>query len=138
MRHLLPLLLLAALPACDALRSDGAADSIHLTNRTDRPVAAFAVSADELPMIDPQPAMRAADFDARRVLVGETARIDGISGYDNGDDVVLFLYARTDTVSAHVAAHYGDDAAPLVQLKRVTATELRMRGRTVVLRDLRP
>lgn len=138
MRHLLALLLLAALPACDALQSDGAADSIHLANRTDRPVAAFAVSADELPMIDPQPAMRAGDFDARRLETGETRRIDGVSGYDHGDDVVLFLYARTDTVPAHLAAHYGDDAAPLVQLKRVTAAEMRMRGRTVVLRDLRP
>lgn len=137
MRRFLPLLLLAALPACDALRSDGETDSIHVANRTDRPVAAFAVSGDELPLIDPQPAMRAGDFDARRVEVGETARIDEISGYDHGDDVVLFLYARGDTVPAHLSAHHGPDAAPLVQVKRVTAAELRMRGHTVVLRDLR-
>lgn len=138
MRHALLLLLLAALPACDTLQSDGDGRSLRLTNAADRPVAVFAVSGDELPLIDPQPAMRAVDFDARSVEPGRTVQLDAGLGYDAGDDVVVFVYARGDSLPGHLLAHYGAGAAPLVKVQKVTAAELRMRGYTVVVHDLRP
>lgn len=136
-RALLLLLALVVLPACGGLLPDRDDRVVHLRNQTDRPLVAFVVSAGNLPLIDPQPAMSAAAFDARRIDVGETARLDDLTEYDSGDDVGVFLYARNGPTPAHLVEQYGADAAPLVAVKVVSAAELQRQSYTVIVRDLR-
>ncbi len=130
--------LLAAVAACQSLSPQDPDGPIRLLNRTDRPVAAVAVSRDESALIDPNPALRAGEFEERKVEVGEYARLEQVSGYEPGDDIVVMLYARPDRLPAHLAERYGPGAAPLLKTITVTAAELRERENVVVVRDLRP
>ncbi len=138
MRRSLLLLLLATLAACHPFALEGPLDPIAVLNRADRSLVVFAVSRDVLPLIDPNPALRAEEFDRQKIEVGQQVTLEQISGYDPGDDLVLMLYARPEELPPQVAERYGSGAAVLIQMKTVTAGDLRDQSNTVVIHDLRP
>ena len=124
------------LAACEVLLPERHSDQIRLLNRTDRALVAIAFAKGESALIDPNPALRAEEFETQKVRIGQSVRLEQISGYDPGDDLLIFLYARTDLVPQHIAERYGPDAAPLAKMEAVTARELREQGYLVVIRDL--
>ena len=133
--RLLPLFVLAAVAGCDTF--SGEPPPVTLTNKADRPLAAFVVDEEQLALIDPAEAIRAEDFDRLKIDVGATVPVPNGSALDVAEGVAALVYARPDQPIARIVETYGEGAAAMVGVVRLSARELRQTRYRIVLHDYR-
>jgi len=135
-RYILPLLLLMISAGCELLPASTTSERITLTNKADRPLVGLALARDQMQFIHPIPAFRAAEFQKRRLRVGETKTLDQISGFEPGDDLVILIYAEPKQPDPSVNERYGPGAAVWIGELTVTASELKERDNRIVISEL--
>ena len=114
-----------------------APSEVTLTNRTDRAVSIIAFEEEASQVIDPLPALPAEEFEARKVDVGASKRLEEIPEYEAGDGLFVLAYAKCSCErDSQVIEQWGPDAAPMVHTLRLSAAELAARGYQVDLETL--
>ena len=127
---------------CEAVgveNEDSSSGEVTFVNQTDRPVAIIAFEKEASHLIFPTPALEKDEFEERKIGVGAAGGPENISEYQQGDDLLVLVYAQCkgdSTVSEQVREKWGSEVAPMADSFQLSAEQLDDQSYRIAIEEL--